>query len=185
MIHFREIMLEDAKKILDWRTSEHITKFSNSDMKYDIEGHTRWLSSKFNKPDSYHWIVQFRGKDVGYLNFMEWNAKKKTTEWGFYVGEEDALGVGYLVAPYFYNFAFDVLRVEKVLGRVWYNNTRTIDFHLKQGSRFDPKRDFVITKNGKDILFVCLSLDQNDFKVSKLSRLKGDFPLTKWKGNPF
>ena len=178
-------MLEDAIKILDWRTSERITKSSNSDFKYDIKEHTRWLLSNFKKPDSYHWIVQYKRKDIGYFNFMEWNPKKKTTEWGFYVGEEKALGVGYLVAPLFYNFAFNVLGVEKVFSRVWYNNPRIIDFHIKQGSRFDPRRDFVITKNGKEILFVCLSLDHNDFKSSKFSNLKQDLPITRWEASPF
>lgn len=185
MILFREIQLGDAKKILDWRTSERVNKSSNSDMKYDIKGHTRWLSSNFNKRDSYHWIFQCRGKDAGYLNFLEWNAKNRTTEWSFYVGEAEALGVGYLVAPYFYNFAFDVLGVKKVLTRVWYNNTRIIDFHLNQGSRFEPERDFVIKKNGKDILFVCLSLARNDFKASKFSRFKQNLPISKWVANPF
>ena len=76
MIRFREILLEDAEKILKWRTSERINKTSNSDMEYDLEGHTKWLLSNFKKPDYYHWIVQNKDRDIGYLNFMEWNKKK-------------------------------------------------------------------------------------------------------------
>ena len=37
MINFREIRIEDAKTILDWRTSDRVTKFMNSDMSYDID----------------------------------------------------------------------------------------------------------------------------------------------------
>ncbi len=76
MIGFREIELKDAEKILKWRTSERINKASNSDMKYDLKGHKKWLLSNFKKPDYYHWIVQNKGRDIGYLNFMEWNKKK-------------------------------------------------------------------------------------------------------------
>ena len=94
------------------------------------------------------------------------------------------MGSGYLVAPYFYNFAFDVLGVKKVLLRVWYNNTRVIDFHLKQGARFDPKRDFIIKKNGREILCVCLTLKKKIFKASKLSALKQELPIRKWEANP-
>ena len=49
MIRFREIEKEDAKKILDWRTSERVTKFMNSDMKYDLDGQTKWSAGSFNK----------------------------------------------------------------------------------------------------------------------------------------
>ena len=95
------------------------------------------------------------------------------------------MGSGYLIAPYFYNFAFDVLRVQKVLLRVWYDNTRIIDFHLRQGARFDPKRDFIIKKNDREILCVCLSLKKKNFKASKLAKLKQELPITKWEASPF
>ena len=60
-----------------------------------------------------------------------------------------------------------------------------IDLHLKQGYAFDPGRDYVIEKNGKTILMVCMSLNKNDFKASKLSRLKQNLPTLKWGASPF
>ncbi len=185
MISFREIEIEDAKTILDWRTSERITKFMKSDMNYDVNTQKRWLEGSFNKPSYYHWIIQYSGKDVGLLNFVDWDKENRTTSWGFYIGDESALGVGGLVPPYFYNFAFDKLSVDKVLAEVIYNNTGVIDLHLKQGYVFDPSRDHVIEKSGRSILMVCMSLDKKEFKASKLSRFRQDLPTLKWKGCPF
>ena len=185
MISFREIVIDDAKKILDWRTSERITKFLNSDMSYDVDAQKRWLEGSFNKPNYYHWIIKYGGEDAGLLNFVDWNREDKTTSWGFYIGEESALGVGGLVPPYFYNFAFDKLSVDKILAEVFYNNTSVIDLNLKQGYTFDPNRDHVIEKNGKTILMVCMSLDKQDFKASKISRLKQHLPTLKWSDSPF
>jgi UDP-4-amino-4,6-dideoxy-N-acetyl-beta-L-altrosamine N-acetyltransferase len=185
VISFREIEMEDAKTILDWRTSERVTKFMNSDMNYDIDAQKRWLKGSFSKPSYYHWIIQYGGKDVGLLNFVDWNKKERTTSWGFYIGDESALGVGGLVPLYFYNFAFDKLCVDRVLAEVFYNNTRVIDLHLKHGYAFDPSRDHVIEKNGRFILMVCMSLDKKVFEASKLSRRKQDLPTRKWRGSPF
>lgn len=185
MINFREIRIEDAKTILDWRTSDRVTKFMNSDMSYDIDAQKSWLKGSFSKPSYYHWIIQYGGKDVGLLNFVDWNKEERTTSWGFYIGDESALGVGGLVPPYFYNFAFDKLGVETVLAEVFYNNTSVIDLHLKQGYVFDPKRDYVIEKNGRSILMVCMSLCKNNFKASKLSRLRQDLPISNWSASPF
>ena len=184
MISFREIEIDDAKKILDWRTSERVTKFMNSDIKYEIDSQVKWLGGSFSKPSYYHWIIQYNEEDVGLLNFSDWSREDKTISWAFYIGEETALGIGGMVPPYFYNFAFDVLGVDKVFAEVFYNNTGVIDLHLKQGYIFDVKRDHVIKKNGKTILIVCMSLEKKVFKESRLSKLKHSLPIDKWKVNP-
>ena len=185
MISFREIKIDDAKTILDWRTSERVTKFMDSDLKYDIDAQKRWLKGSFSKPSYYHWIIQYGGKDVGYLNFADWNAEERNTSWGFYIGDDSALGVGGLVPPYFYNFLFDRLGVDVVLAEVFYNNISVIELHLRQGYVFDPGRDHVIQKNNRSILMVCMSLRKNEFKASKLSRLKQELPTSKWSASPF
>ncbi len=184
MISFREIEIDDAKTILDWRSSDRVSEFMNSDMNFNIENQIKWLKKSFNNSSYYHWIIQYGGKDVGLLNFVDWSREEKTTSWGFYIGEECALGVGGLVPPYFYNFAFDTLGVEKIFAEVFYNNTDVIDLHLKQGYTFDVKRDHVIKKNGNSILVVCLSLEKKVFKESRLSKLKKNLPIKKWKANP-
>ena len=185
MIGFREIEIEDAKTILDWRTSKRITKFMNSDLNYDIDNQKRWLKGSFNKPSYYHWMIQYGGKDVGLLNFVDWNKEERTTSWGFYIGDESALCLGGLVPPYFYNFAFDKLGVDRVFAEVFYNNTGVIDLHLNQGYVFDPKRDYVIEKNDNSILMVCMCLCKHVFKASKLSRLKQELPISNWSASPF
>jgi UDP-4-amino-4,6-dideoxy-N-acetyl-beta-L-altrosamine N-acetyltransferase len=184
LISFREIEIGDAKTILDWRTSEHITKFMNSDIQNNLGAQVKWIEDCFKNPTYYHWIIQYGGKDVGFLNFVNWNRTKKTTSWGFYIGEEDALGIGGMVAPYFYNFAFDILGVDKVFAEVFYNNIGIIELHLKQGYSFDAERDHVIEKNGKSILMVCMFLEKNIFQLSKFSRFKQTLPISQWKGSP-
>lgn len=184
MIKFREVEETDANLILDWRTSERVTKFMNSDIDYDVAGQRQWILSSHEKPDYYHWLIQHGGDDIGLLNFFDWDQEQKTTSWGFYIGEDSSLGIGGMIPPYFYNFAFDYLGVETIKAEVFFDNLSIIKLHLAQGYIFEPSRDHVITKNGKDILMVCMILEKNAFKSSRLSRLKTKFPLAKWRGNP-
>lgn len=137
MIGFREIHIEDAQKILDWRTSERVTRFMKSDIEYDLKSQIKWLETGFERPDYYHWIIQFEGRDVGLLSFMNWRREDRTVGWSFYIGEERALGMGGLVPPYFYNLAFDVLGVDRVIAEILYNNTAVINLYLRQGYVFD------------------------------------------------
>lgn len=181
MINFREVSVDDARKILDWRTSTRIADLMASDIDYDIGAQKQWLKESFNKPDYYHWIIQYCGKDVGFLNFADWNREAKSTSWGFYIGEEDGLGVGGIVAPYFYNFAFEKLGVNTVYSEVFYHNVSVIDLHLEQGYKFAPDRDHAIVKNGKSVLMISLSLDKYIFRASRFSKLKKNLPILKWK----
>ena len=184
MISFRELKITDAQMLLDWRTSPRVTKFMNSDIDYDLKAQVSWIEDCFEKPSYYHWIIQYYGQDVGLLNFVNWDRVQRTTSWGFYIGEEEALTIGGMVPSYFYNFAFDILNVDKVFSEVFYNNTSVIDLHLKQGYVFDVERDHVIEKNGKTILIVCMSLEKNIFKASKFAKLKQSLPIVEWRGCP-
>jgi RimJ/RimL family protein N-acetyltransferase len=180
MIKFREVEVSDAKQILDWRTKTRITEYLNSDVSYDLEAQKKWIGDSFSKSNYYHWIIQHGDKDIGLLNFVDWDNDRRKTSWGFYIGDDDSLGIGGFVPPYFYNFAFDVLGVETIEAEVFYNNLDVIQLHLAQGYQFEPHRDHVIQKNKKDILIVCMTLDKTAFKASKLSRLRTDLPIDKW-----
>ena len=181
MICFRETKVTDAKKILGWRISDRVTKYMKTDIKNDLDLQIKWLRHSFTKPNYYHWIIQHHGNDIGLLYFSDWEPENATTSWGFYIGEEKALGLGGLVAPYFHNFAFEVLKVQRVLAECFYNNTVMIDLHLKEGYKFDLNRNHLIKKNGNEVLVICMSLEKSAFQKSIFAKFKQDLPIKKWK----
>ena len=152
MIKFREIKLIDAKKLLDWRTKDRITKFMDSDIEYNIHANKNWIRMSYNRADYYHWIIQYRSQDIGLISINDLNFKKKSTNWGFYIGEDSSLGIGGFVPPYFYNFAFNSLGINIIKAEVFFDNIKTINLHLAQGYRFEPSNDHVIVKKTKKYL---------------------------------
>ena len=181
MICFRETEVTDAKKILGWRISDRVSKYMKTNIKNDLDLQIKWLRHSFIRPNYYHWIIQHQGNDIGLLYFSDWEPENTTTSWGFYIGEEKALGLGGLVAPYFHNFAFEVLRVQRVLAECFYNNTAMIDLHLKAGYKFDLNRNHLIKKNGNEVLVICMSLEKSAFQKSIFAQFKQDLPIKKWK----
>lgn len=180
MFRFREVKLSDAARILSWRRKERVTRFMHSDVAPNLEAHEKWLVHCFDRPDYYHWVVQYSGRDIGLINFMNYNPSQRNTSWGFYIGEDGLLGIGGLVPPFFYNFVFDALGVECVKANVFYNNLETIQLHLNQGYTFAPTGNYVITKNGEEILVVHLELRKEMFEKSRYKKFKAHFPLEKW-----
>ena len=54
------------------------------------------------------------GRDVGLISFVDYDSVEKETSWSFYSGEYEVLGLRGWFLPFLYNFAFNVLGVEKV-----------------------------------------------------------------------
>lgn len=184
MISFREVEIADAELIIGWRTKQRVTKFMLSDIDTCLDSQKMWLASCFEKLHYYHWIIQYNGKDVGLINFTNWQPDEKHCSWGFYIGDDDALGIGGFVPPYFYNFAFEVLNVEIIRAEVFYTNVNTIKLHLSHGYHFDPSRDEVIQKGKHEILVVGMNLDRSTFSCSRFASIKADFPVQNWKAKP-
>jgi RimJ/RimL family protein N-acetyltransferase len=180
---FREVKIDDAKLILDWRTKSRITKFMSSDLEYDLDTQKEWLENSCKNPNRYHWIAQYKNRDIGLVSLLEYNLKTKETSWGYYIGEDDALGYGGLIPPFFYNFVFGSLGIEKIRAWVFFDNLKTIQMHLMHGYEFQPDGDYVVSKHGKDILIICLVLMKDSFQSSKYHKFKSDFPITRWMKN--
>jgi len=180
MISFRELDVDDAEKILNWRLKDRVTKFMNTDVTHDLEAQRHWIVRNFNRQSYYNWIIQYSGQDVGFINFVDWDIENKTTSWGFYIGEESALGIGGVVPSCFYKFAFDVLCVESVNAEILYDNINVIKLHEIQGYKFDPSRDHVIRKNDSEVLVICMTLQKEIFSRKGYRELDVEFPVEKW-----
>ena len=181
LFSFREVEIDDAKLLLNWRTKSRITKYMTSDVSHDIEAQKNWLKGTLEKSDSYHWISRYKNKDIGLMSLLNYKPEIKETSWGYYIGEDDALGYGGLIPPYFYNFVFNELNIEKIKAWVFFDNLKIIQMHLMHGYVFEPAEDHTIVKDGKNVLILCLILKKDKFESSKYNRFKNDFPMTKWK----
>ena len=182
MLAFRELEINDAELILNWRTNDRVTRFMSSDIVYDLDAQKRWLSNSFSRPDYYHWVIQYSGKDVGLMNIVDWKPAMKETYWGYYIGDETALGMGSIVPPCLYKFAFDVLGVETIKAAILSENVRVIQLHKLQGYELEPTNDQVIHKNGCDVQVVCMTLCKKAFIKKGFSRLAVELPISKWEG---
>ena len=156
----------------------------NEDIKNDLKVQKNCLFGSHKKPHYYHWIIQYEDKDVGFSSFLNCYRQEKTTQRGFYIGVDELISIDGLRAPYFYNFAFDILGSKKTLIEVFHCYKNVIEAHLKEGYCFDPKSDHYIKKNGQDILIVYKMLEHGLFKALKPSRLKQELSIHHWEVNP-
>ena len=180
MLRFREVETDDADLIFQWRTSKRVQENMLTEISEDLDFHKKWLKKSLSRPDYYHWIIRYGENDIGLVNFSEWDQRRRTTKWGFYIGDTRYLGLGGFVPPFFHNFAFEILDVSSILADVVAANYRTIELHLSQGYVIRDRFSAPMRKNELEMEIVQLELSEKKFRDSKLSRLRSTFPISKW-----
>jgi UDP-4-amino-4,6-dideoxy-N-acetyl-beta-L-altrosamine N-acetyltransferase len=185
MVSFREVTLDDAQMIFDWRNKPRVDAMMRTKMDPDFDKHLRWLAACYDRPDYYHWIMQEHGRDVGLVSVNAFSADRSSTSWGFYVGEDDSLGVGSTVPAHMYNWIFSRLEFENVTAEVLEKNTQILRMHAIYGFRRRPELDLVISRYGSSENLLALNLSHSDWaNQARFSQFTQSFPVTQWRAAP-
>jgi len=184
MIAFREVQPEDSAMILAWRTKPRVASQMATEVAADISKQDAWLMQCYERSDYYHWVIESNGEPVGLVNLTGLDLRSGSTSWGFYVGEDSALGVGAFVPPYFYNFCFTVLRLNRVLAEVLSSNESVLRMHMFHGYKRCPDGDREVLRNGTPQTMLSLSLESSDWLRGRLTKMRSEFPVALWKAAP-
>jgi RimJ/RimL family protein N-acetyltransferase len=183
-ISFREVEIDDAKMILDWRTSPDVTQYMVTDVPYDIDAQKKWIMDCYARKDYYHWVIVCDNTPIGCINIQNFDFDNAQTSWGFYKGVAGNPGIGSKVLPFLYNWLFLIVGIQKVVTEVFYNNIKAIDLYLGCGHKFMPVQDRVINKNGREILLIALSLALQDWDTERHKGSITPFPTSHWRYSP-
>lgn len=185
MVAFREVTLEDARMIFDWRLKPRIDEMMRTKMDPDFDKHVAWLESCYDRPTYYHWIMQDNGRDVGLVSVNEFSANRSSTSWGFYVGEEDALGVGSTVPAHMYNWIFNRLGFSDVTAEVLEKNTSILRIHAIYGFKRQPESDIALDRGGPGDKLLALKLSKYDWQTqTRFAPFAQQFPVESWRAAP-
>ncbi|MGY3189342.1 UDP-4-amino-4,6-dideoxy-N-acetyl-beta-L-altrosamine N-acetyltransferase [Lysinibacillus sp. TE18511] len=139
---------QHLQQILDWRTSEEITRFMYTDIEYSLENQKKWLNTIRADQNGRYWLMENRGDIIGYISITEIDRKHKRGAWNFYIGNMKYVMLAGFLGAYMYNYAFTELGLEKLIGEVMDINEGVQKLHLKQGARVVGVYERHICKNG-------------------------------------
>lgn len=139
---------QHLQQILDWRTSEHVTKFMYTDIECNLEQQYQWLERIKADKSGQYFIMEYRDEYIGFISLTDIHWMHKRATWNFYIGNmKYAMLAGFLGA-YMYNYAFNELGLEKLNGEVMDINEGVRKLHVKQGAREVGVLEHHIVKNG-------------------------------------
>ena len=146
----RPITEDDLEMIMNWRMSESVTKFMNTNPKLTLEGQKKWFASVKDSDETRNWIIQVDGTPVGLMNLAETDWKNKTTSWGYYIGEEKyrSLRLAISLEMSLYDYCFDILGLELVHNKVFKLNEGVWKLHIACGCKIDKEVSGEVEKEG-------------------------------------
>ncbi|AXH98454.1 UDP-4-amino-4,6-dideoxy-N-acetyl-beta-L-altrosamine N-acetyltransferase [Sporosarcina sp. PTS2304] len=130
-----DIQDSHLQQILDWRTSDAVTRYMYTDIDYSLENQKKWFASIQADETGRYWLMEHRGELVGFISITDIDWRHKRGFWNFYIGNPKYAMIAGLLGAYMYNYAFYTLGLEKLCGEVLDRNEGVRALHQKLGAR--------------------------------------------------
>ncbi len=156
-VHLRLMTEADTARIVAWRNQDFVRHNFISQALFTEEGHHRWIEERV-KPG---YVVQFiiclaDEREIGSVYLRDIDRAAGVAEYGIFIGEEDALGYGYgsQAAGLALEYAFEVLRLQRVFLRFLEGNERACKSYKNAGFRvIEGRQESVFLEQGERRVF--------------------------------
>lgn len=186
-VYLRPITAADTAKIVTWRNKDFVRKNFIYQKPFTEEGHMTWLREQVEPGYVAQFMICVAAEDdgrqeaegvegktcpqdraegkahgadreIGSVYLRDIDKKKKTAEYGVFIGEREALGRGYgtEAARLMLAYGFETLRLKKIFLRFVEGNTKARKSYEKAGFRLiENRRETVFLQQGKrEVLFM-------------------------------
>lgn len=161
------ITCDDTSLIIKWRNKAFVRSNFIYQKEFTKESHERWLETMVDTGKVKQFIIRLKVDDlpVGSVYLRDIDTEHLKAEYGIFIGEEDYLGkgIGTEVAAEVIRYAFEELKLHKIMLRVLANNPRAIESYKKAGFIEEGifKDDVRINGRYYDIIFMSVITDIN------------------------
>lgn len=161
------------EKVRVWRNSPRVRENMLDDSMIETHQQEKWFDSLKERKDKRYMVFHQDSKPIGMLYFSDIN--KESCVWGCYIGEEAIWpGTGVLLSVAALEYAFKILKVEKLIAEVFEKNLSPIRMHQAFGYKSKPDRS-VVTVSGKEMTLKCFEYSKLDWE-NKCEEIFGKLP---------
>lgn len=167
MIRFIKLKEQHLEQVLEWRTSEEVTRYMITDIKKDMRNQLTWFEKISSSKTDKYWVISIKDKLVGLIYINDINFNHKRCSWGFYIGEEEYRMYGGIIPLYLYHYVFTQLKLHKITAEIISENINVIKLNKLHGWREVGVYREHIYKNGKFYDLVLMELLKEDWEKNK------------------
>lgn len=166
-IFLRPITMEDTELIVKWRNEERVRSNFVYQAPFTRERHENWMRTKVASGEVVQFIIceKNTNKPVGSVYFRDIDRLNKKAEYGIFIGEADfaGRGIGSETAKLAVSYAKDVLKLHKLMLRVFADNAGAVKSYRNAGFEQEAYLKDEIFQNGsyRDMLLMAVIFAEN------------------------
>ena len=163
-VTLRAIKEDDLEQIMNWRMSEDITRYMNTNPKLTPEGQKKWLQSISANPDVYYRMIEVDGEPAGVINLTGLSREDGELGWAYYVGEKRlrSMKTALSLEMSMYDYALITLGKKAVYSDVFTLNQGVITLHILCGCEVVEEVKNAVEKEGVfyDVTYLRMTADR-------------------------
>ena len=171
-IVLRKIEKGDLEKIMIWRMSPEITRYSYTDPVLDKFKQEEWYKSIQNDQRCKYWMIMADNTDIGIIGLTDIEKNNKRCTFAWYIGEGRyrGRGIGKTVQLNALKYVFSNLNFNRFYSEMLSVNRKAIDLHLKCGLEIEGTMKEHIFKSGEfhDVVIMAIT-------ASKWEKIKSEY----------
>ena len=155
----RQMTELDLALVLSWRNHSQVRNFMICQHEISYTEHAGWF---FNAPPHRHLLIfEVDGTPQGFINIERPRAESGFANWGFYKAPDSLKGIGLELGGAGLEYAFQVMKLERINAKVQKFNQRSINLHLRLGFELEGRGKNLISNDGHhDVLQFSLIAEQ-------------------------
>lgn len=167
-IFLRPIDGGDTERIVAWRNQERVRKNFIYQKPFTKESHEEWMRTQVQTGHVAQFIIceKDTGRPVGSVYFRDIDRENKKAEYGIFIGEADAAGrgIGTETARLAVSYARDVLKLHKLMLRVFADNAGAVKSYENAGFVREAhlKDEFLQDGHYRDMLLMAVFFEENE-----------------------
>lgn len=87
MLSFKKLEESDLELVLEWRTSDHVTRYMYTDIEKNMENQRKWFKRISQDDSQFYWIIQYNQNPIGLISLNQIDRVNKKATFGYYLGD--------------------------------------------------------------------------------------------------
>jgi UDP-4-amino-4,6-dideoxy-N-acetyl-beta-L-altrosamine N-acetyltransferase len=146
---FTELSLLEKKIVLEWRNNFNIRKWMYNSNVISLDEHFAYIDRLSSSKDKVYFLVQNKNEDIGVIYLTNIDYPQKEANFGLY-SKPNLKGVGSFLMSEIIKYAFNYLKIERLIAEVFNDNDKAISLYQKYNFKSFSKKII----NNQEIIYM-------------------------------
>lgn len=149
----RTITDNELELMREWRNAPAVRGNMYTQHEISAEEHEQWWRAMLQRSDNKYFMYEYKGKPSGIVAFTNIDIVSSNSTWAFYAAEDAPKGTGSRMEFLALEYAFEMLKLQKLCCEVLAYNSPVIKLHQKFGFKVEGvfRRQYFINNDYVDV----------------------------------